>query len=279
MLKSSDRGMIVSLVGDFVLRAIGRVRTKPLRAIPHVEYQRALFVCGFPASGNTWMCYLLSHSLQARFINGDRPRGEMHPDRAPLAALLGGSDARRSGLDAVVKTHAGPSGVPPAGVSAILYVVRDGRDAVNSYILRRERAPGSGLTAFLARLWVRLLPFRIRYTLGLRYFAALWARHVLAAVESDARVVRYEDLLGNPVETIIAALRDVGVDVDTTEVAAAVELFSLERMRAAAQDSGTGNVTDRVGRSGDWREHFTAGDRAWFERRYGPLLKKLRYES
>lgn len=224
------------------------------------------------------MSYMLSYTLNIPYNTAD---GVMSPKRLPLMPLLSGANPHQGSkrFDCILKNHASPATVDLRPNDAIVYIVRDGRDVVNSYFHRVEKVwqyDKRRLRRIVSRLRF-LFPNRIRYWLATRYFAVLWARQVEEALEMDVPIVRYEDVLENPQAEIerLVTLLDPGASLEGS--AKAVELFSLEKMRASVRKADVGPVTDRVGRAGNWKEYFTPGDVKWFDRQYGNLMQRLGY--
>lgn len=221
---------------------------------------------------------MLSYTLNIPYVTGD---GDMSPKRRPLLPLLSGGNPHNGTkkFDCLLKNHASPAAVNLHPGDAIVYIVRDGRDVVNSYFHRVEKTWQTDPRTpqrIVSRLRV-FVPWRIRYWIATRYFAVLWAQHVEEALKMGVPLVRYEDVLEKPQAEIERLVKCLDPDASLEGSAKAVELFQFERMRESVRQASAGPVTDRVGKAGDWKRYFSARDARWFDRRYGDLMHRLGY--
>ncbi len=270
----------MSFVTDLIISIIARFRRAPLSTAAQHRGDRTIYMCGYPISGNSWASFMLSYMLNVRYDTAD---GEMSPKRRPLMPLLSGTNPHQGGkrFDSILKNHGSPEDVDLRPGDAIVYIVRDGRDVVNSYFHRFEKMlqyDNRRSRRIAARLR-GLVPTRIRYWAITRYFAVLWARQVEEALKMDVPIVRYEDVLENPQAEIERLVTFLDPEAPLESSAKAVELFTLENMRASVRKSGAGPMTDRVGRAGNWKEYFTPRDVKWFDTRYGDLMQRLGYDQ
>lgn len=90
-----------------------------------------------------------------------------------------------------------------------------------------------------------------------------WSNHVSSWVDAsdlNLLVVRYEDMIGDTVESFGDVVRFAGLDFDSTRIAKAVEFSSFERLRAQELANGfrekqpTAKSFFRRGKTGTWRE-------------------------
>ncbi len=150
-----------------------------------------------------------------------------------------------------------------------LYVLRDGRDVVNSM-----------LHYLVTPAILRLYPDHRFETLeqiyaDLDFFAGkvcAWRDHARAYLARADRyqLVRYETLVGQREAAIDAIGVGLGLAVDGPALA---ERTSFERMRRWAPRHV------RRGQRGDWRRHFRPEHRDLFRELAGPELITLRYED
>jgi len=268
----------MSLATDLILPIIAPFKKDPL-SIPQEERgERTLYMCGYPISGNSWTSYMLSYSLNVPYKSAI---GKMSPQRLPLIPLLSGTNPHQGSkkFDCVIKNHASPAAVHLRPNDVLVYILRDGRDVVNSYFHRVEKTWQSDewrSRRFIS--WLRgIVPKRIRYWIAIRLFAVLWAREVEEALKMGVPIVRYEDVLENPQAEIERLITLLDPDASLDGTAKAVELFTLENMRASARIANAGPPLDRVGRAGNWAEHFSPRDVKWFNKHFGDLLQRLGY--
>lgn len=150
-----------------------------------------------------------------------------------------------------------------------IYILRDGRDVVNSMI------------HFLTNeISLKLCP---SYTINspealyadLSYFEGLvsrWHKHVVSYKTHQDRffLVKFEELISNR-EYVIAALSEhLGLLVDAKELA---QDTSFGAMRKSAPQHL------REGKVGNWRLHFTDEHKQIFKRVAGEVLVQLGYEA
>ncbi len=207
-----------------------------------------VYLISFPRSGNTWLRYLLATLLYGP---------ETDPDRvaATVPDVHKSDPAIRPGPGPIwVKSHMPASEGPlPARV---VYLVRNGLDATASYhryLRHRGRlAPDDSLDEFLERpdMW-----------------PCLWAVHVdgwfdaiEARPESDALLVRYEDLVDRPVDELERVVDFLGIDSGPGQIEEAVALATRSRMREDEAQAGRGSL-NHVGVGADRTPSGPAVDR------------------
>lgn len=231
------------------------------------------FGAGYPRSGTTWLCNLMSSYLDLPFARHYR---------LPVF------------MPSVIHSHWLPSKRPPYSI----YVVRDGRDVlVSRYFyevravtqarnprgaqLRRARfdrlyGPGADLSDVGANL-----PAFIEAEMTSPQLTGVnWAEHVrrwLAAPSDRVAMVRYEHLRTDAADALGDAFAKLtGRPVDREYLTLAQERFEFARQRdRAGGDPGY----LRRGVAGDWRAHFSDAARAAFDRHAGDMLRRLGYPA
>lgn len=174
-----------------------------------------------------------------------------------------------------------PTGAPGAPMllrclprSRLLFLVRDGRDVVDSVL---DGIDG-GWISQQSGLDVEHYGGR-RSVLATR--ARQWVRDVSAVKQAYAVhdpalriIVHYEDLCERPVEEIDRVLHWLGRPADRDHVEFVVE--QLSRDRVGRDDKGPGKFL-RAATPGLWREHFDEEEVVLLEGIMGPLLGELGY--
>jgi hypothetical protein len=153
--------------------------------------------------------------------------------------------------------------------SRLLFLVRDGRDVVDSAMdLRRHGALRDPI--------VDTHEGRLRFVLD---HARLWVARTAAVERAYAAhpkglrtMVRYEDLLEDPVPTLRQLGEWMGVERSGDELAAAVEANRFE----PNQGTGPGNAR-RAARPGLWRENLTSVEQDVAAEIMGAKLAELGY--
>lgn len=228
------------------------------------------FVVGFPRSGTTWFCEMLSDYLRLPF-----PQHYLFP----------------IGFASVVHTHAEPDSNLKEG----FFVVRDGRDSMVSlyyYVTRRLKA-GNYVAAGRFRSVFGEQP---EYENIQKYLPAFmensfkhpmgtdshWGQHSLGWVEkvhrSNSKLVmaRYEDLLQDPLTAFSQVLQQRFGEVNLDQARETVLRFQMpQQIQKSAEQHKT---FLRKGVAGDWQNHFTPEARQMFDHYAGQALVDLGYE-
>lgn len=211
------------------------------------------------------------------YVFSDARRAEWEPAlrRLILVALI---DKRRPKNLVVVKEPNGSMAAPMIMSvfprSRMLYVVRDGRDVVDSAVdawsdgwatkqlgarvgSAEERA---ALIATVARNWVEV------------------NRTVEAAYDNHAPALRlrvsYEELLADTPGVLGRIASWLGRDVERPRLEAIAEHFAFT---AIPEDQRGPGQFVRAAQPGLWREHFDARDRAVLDEIMGPMLAEMGY--
>ncbi|HET9733594.1 MAG TPA: sulfotransferase [Acidimicrobiales bacterium] len=262
-----------------------------------------VFVVGAPRSGTTWIQNMLgSHPsicappeiglfhtylspLDSRWSHETAAQRRPNARRRGLPAVLARQEfvdllrqvavgvyesARRCKPAASVLIDKEPTNTPHMQLIAeifpearFVHLLRDGRDVAASLVAAHEGwahdwAPGN--VADAARCW--------KDHVG-------WAR--------DGRrtglpflEVRYEDLLASPVESLLALFDFLGVDGDAEVATAMIEEHAFARDKERGTEPPGFH---RSGTVGSWVDHWTAFQRASFDRTAGRLLLEVGYET
>ena len=178
----------------------------------------------------------------------------------------------------------------------LIYIVRDGRDAVLSHRFQAFIDIEHSLTEGDRRLREEFTrdpqPFlsgqRSIFTeKGLRRAAEGWVRNV-TATDSAARALygekylalRYEDLLADPLTTLLDLWAFLGVDTADPRLEKALDTELQSNPDADWQRKKAGDLIAAVekGKAGSWQELFTGRDRQIFQEIAGTVLADWGYE-
>ncbi|MGJ3238730.1 MAG: sulfotransferase domain-containing protein [Anaerolineae bacterium] len=178
-----------------------------------------VFIAGFPKCGNTWM-----QTIIAGMVYG------MDASVAPIRMVLDlvpevhKSYYRRYTTPTYFKTHL----LPQPDYRRVINIVRDGRDAMLSYYhyLYGIEQPSD---------WETLL------AQGTNYYG-LWHEHVAQWLDNpyDAQIIliRYEDLLAQPLPTL-AKLRDfLHLEIDETRLQTVIKQTTFSNLQANEAEQG-----------------------------------------
>jgi hypothetical protein len=270
------------MVPDLKARRIGGLGRKLITLSTYASYLTSrmlprkvpvVFVSGFPKSGTVWVTQMVADYLQYPFVDLS-----LMPVGCP-AVMHGHFLARRKG-------------------PRMVYVVRDGRDAMISmyYYMVREIPDGdhpklpAGFRRYFAGLVNKndiheFLPTFIERQFRRPYGCrSNWVKHVdsyLSCDREDIPLVKYEDLLASPMETMKQALRTLNGNEEPDEelLSFAVRKFSFEKQtgRRAGEEDPKSFV--RKGQAGDWKNFFSRQSAELFDQLAGSTLIKLGYEK
>lgn len=233
------------------------------RWMSQTPLSRVVLVEEFPKSGGTWVAKILAQSLGVPYVEDS------------LVPVVRPS---------VLRVH----WVPAAGGAVRLPLVRDGRDVMVSLFHHRIRRlqldPVSNRTQ-ASRFREPLDASRIREqmpwfietefdepTHGVRLS---WSNYVLRQLGSGegGPLVRYEDMLNDPVAVIGRFCLASGLSTNEKKIAAAVEAHD----RSKAPRTGSASSVLRSGTAGEWESVFSAEASEAFWSRSRAAMEALGY--
>jgi hypothetical protein len=141
---------------------------------------KMIYLVSYPRSGNTFFRIVLHEVYGIKSVAYKGPfmeKGDYSPEEYP-----------------VIKTHLLPGEVPEIDRIPAVYLVRDGRDAIVSMAHHKKDIidPGSDYVDNLKEI--------ILAKEGSHFGG--WSRHVLSWYDRAAVVVRFEDLIRDPIECV-----------------------------------------------------------------------------
>lgn len=280
-----------------------------------------LWLAAYPKSGNTWMRILLTNYLR----NGDEAADINSLDGGPIASArqvfddhvgIEASDltqdeieryrpfvyealsaqAEQAGRgplllkvhDAYTQTPYGYPLFPPAATAGVLYLVRNPLDVAVSLshhggnalarVVKSMGKPDAGLVATHDAL-----PGQLHQKL------LSWSQHVASWLDAPGlrvHIVRYEDLLADPIGGFSAVIRFCGLADDRERIAKAVEFSTFERLQAQEATSGfqerLPQATDRFfrrGQAGSWRAELAPALAAKLIADHRAMMERLGYAT
>jgi Sulfotransferase domain len=224
------------------------------RPIDQTETQD-IFVIGFPKSGNTWMQHIMTgiqYRTDMSVIHNNLVR-ELIPDEHQVKFY------KRFSEHTCFKSHS----LPASRYKKVIYIVRDGRDAVVSFYYMSK---GMGKNISLRDIVLKLdgLP-------------SSWNDHVQSWLENpynaDIIYIRYEDLKMNPVETLSKVCSFIETTIDSVLLNRIIMNCSFEKMRmkeeslfwGKSKDWRSGEYFLRRGEIGDFKNVFQGELLNYFE--------------
>ncbi|GAB6039790.1 sulfotransferase domain-containing protein [Endothiovibrio diazotrophicus] len=271
------------------------------------------WLASYPKSGNTWFRIFLSNLLE----DGDRPvdinelaTGMIASDRMWLDEVLGFDTAElnpdeveqlrpavyRWSLhdpevsyhkihDAYTRTPAGEPLVSREGTLGALYLLRNPLDVAPSYANHNRSSIDQVIERMGDRNYTLCDPRRgLHHQVRQRLLS--WSEHVLSWVDApglNCQIVRYEDLLADPLPTFTRAARFLGLPDSAERVAKAIR-FSDFRELARQEDEKRFKEKPhqdvrffRRGRSGTWREQLDEAQVRRLIADHGEVMRRFGY--
>jgi hypothetical protein len=241
-------------------------------------YPDDTFIVSYPRSGNTWTRFLVANLLHpeepATFANIEH----LVPDSEAQSSRY----LRRVSRPRVIKSH---QHFDPR-YRRVIYVVRDPRDVALSYY-DFERKYRHIDDAYPLQNYVS------DFVCGRLSSAGwgTWGENVGSWLSTrrgrkDFLLLRYEDMLANPVLEVAKIAAFFGIEAE--RVRGAVERSSAQRMRGLEKVQGKDWVSTKNKRSdipfvgaaasGHWKSKLPADSIEEIESAWGPLLATLGYE-
>ena len=186
---------------------------------------RDIFLVGYPKSGNTWMQHLIAglvYGMDTRFLT-DKLVQLIVPN------VHGAKHFKRLNDVTFFKSHF----LPQPSYRRVIYLVRDGRDAMVSYY------------HMLNAVSEEPVDFRAMVIGGTGLFPCKWHEHIEAWSENpfDAEilVVRYEDLHSDPIGEMQRVCAFADLDRDIEAIKRCVDGNCFSNMQTKEQDFGWDN--------------------------------------
>lgn len=187
--------------------------------------------------------------------------------------------------DAWVKTSQGEPLLSAVATASAVHLVRDPRDIAVSFAEFFDCSQDQAI-ALMADPTYRLV-FDPDAPAGPQLPITLldWSSHCLSWLSAEQvprLLIRYEDVLADPVRefTRLAVFADLASTPE--QVAAAVEATRFDRLKERDRKEGfafrgDGRSHFRVGRAGGWREALTPAQARRIEREHGEVMIRLGY--
>ncbi len=278
--------------------------------------QSIVWLASYPKSGNTWLRAMLTHlvdqperSLDLSDLVGGAVAENRHAfddicgidstefsysELSPYRSIFHHHLAAENRHPFFVKTHdmfvAGEGATPmfPAAASAaVIYLVRNPLDVAVSFahhavatvdtIIERMADPLAMLNQWPDRI-SPFLPVRL----------GSWSDHVASWTGQDdipLLLLRYEDLLADPVGSLGRVVEIAGLKVTAAHCAAAVEATRFERLQAIERATGfiekPANAPRffRAGKSGGWRDVLSANQIERIVAEHGATMEQFGYRT
>ncbi len=226
-----------------------------------------VFIVGFPKSGHTWLQYQLAGLVGG--VDAARCPDALVQDLIP--DIHARHAYRRYTSPVFFKSHV-PT--PPPDYRRVIYLLRDGRDAMVSWFHHHNAMfPPVDFSTL-----IRTAP----------HLEARWHEHVEAWLANphgaEILTVRYEDMKHDPVGQLRRIAEFARIQTDDTQLARAVAGAGFEQQKQREARQGWEDPKwpkdksfVRRGAVGSFRDEFPPDALALFLAEAGPTLKKLGY--
>lgn len=198
------------------------------RSLPRNSFAEDIFLVSFPKSGNTWLRFLIANTLKVHYkIQRDVNFFTVHefiPDVHLAAGFMNIHDGGIFGnpeIPRIIKSHSTYNNY----YQRVILLVRDPRDVLISYFFHQKRIKQISEDYTLSDF--------IRHE---KYGVKAWNKHTESWINTIRsgqiiKIFRYEDIL-NDTHTELSRLMDLlGIRVEASNLARAIELSSKENMR------------------------------------------------
>jgi hypothetical protein len=261
------------------------LRTRVSVAVGYLIQRRSTdaFIIAHPRSGSTWLRTILTNIIL--------PDARSDPD--VFNALIRGvsvrsaQDIRSMPSPRLLTSHT--AYLP--GLPKVLYMVRDGRDAIISFyefsVFRNRR-----LGKLIERKYIDFSVFLDRYYAG--EYGHVWDHHVESwlgmgqeKMGDRLMLLRYEDLKKSTEEVVEKVAAFFSIRATTEEISRAVAEARIENMREIEKEEwkrkGLGTPSTkasfyRAGKKRNWGKYFSEDDKELFEERSARAFELAHYE-
>ena len=239
---------------------------------------KKLLIAGYPKSGNTWLGYMVSYLLGAKYIDLHDP--DQKPKRKWILDLIEGNVDNNSDYEIVAKTHDLPINIKTLHeYDKIIYIVRDPRDVATSFFFYKFY----NLPIFkgdMERLFKNkffLYKFWKKKKIILKT-AKEWSFSVITWQAYSAFEVKYENLNLSTLEELKRICDYLESDCTEDLLKSAIDLFSFEKLSGGRKKGDENNYHFfRKGVVGDYKNHFDFIDSFIVNQYAKDLMKLLNY--
>lgn len=250
--------------------SVDRVLQKELGLIPVAQTEpNDVFIVGYPKSGHTWFQNLGAGLLYGVSVEAatDVLIQELVPD------LQGRGYYKRYSPVMMFKTH----DLPKPEYKRVIYLIRDGRDVLVSYLKYIQNHTGKEVDAIAAA----------RTGEGLNN--QRWQDHIeqwmANPFKAQMLIIKYEDLKKDAVKELRRTCDFMGIQRTDEQLAKIAQGSSFENMRRSEATFGRDNHKDwpkdkffvRRGIVGSYKDELDPAALKVFEESARPMLEKLGY--
>lgn len=273
------------------------------------------WLASYPKSGNTWMRVFLNNY----WADGDAPVDINQLEHTPLinarwlfddALQIDSGDLTPAEIDALrpayyrrfsamvaienrfCKIHDAfrclPNGEPMFPLSAtlgVIYLIRNPLDVAVSYAHHNHGTVDEAID-YMADEEHTLFGDESTQLKQLHQRMLSWSNHVRSWVDQSPHrlhVVRYEDMLAQPIDAFTQVIQFIGGDESPERIEKAVRFSAFERLKRQEDEHGfsenavTTNTFFRKGEVGDWRNQLTSTQVERLLADHGEMMERFGY--
>jgi len=239
-----------------------------------------IYLISYPKSGNTWMRYLVAYATWPELVDIDLvemasyiPSFQLEHD---TAMMIDSTSPCNQLKHRIIKEHHAYNILTQQNVKRVIYLVRDGRDAIVSYwhYCNQRDQTAIPLSKFIE------ISAKPEHSFG------SWKDHVMGWVNSplDSKlIIRYENMLVNTEHWLRAVLNFAEIEASDSVIRQAVNRASFDSMKKLELTKGF-NLDQlksvefiRQGKEGSWEDTFGVNDLELFRRFHGGCISELGY--
>lgn len=271
-----------------------------------------IWLASYPKSGNTWFrCFISALTNPTFSLNNLETHGifsskgtfesilDLDIDSIPLnrtdemrrEAYRHRNAQAKSQLfvkvhDAcIVSPYDGLRQIPEGITRATVYLVRDPRDVAVSLTNHNGKDHEHSVYKNICNVEAALVK-QDKGNNQLYQPLSTWQNHYYSWVEQDdlnVEVIRYEDMLDDPMETFSRAIRHMELDYTPEEISQAINATTFDKLKAKEEEEGFVEKPSHTrsffnkGKKGRWEEILTPAQVAEIERVNEKAMRELGY--
>jgi len=270
-----------------------------------------VWLASYPKSGNTWLRVFLANYI----LNPDKPvsindvhkislgdsnaqmyhmvtKGAFDPMNPQLCAkirpaVLQGIVNNKADIN-LVKTHCengvafGAKLIPPEFTRSAIYILRNPLDMIISYANHYNMTIDQAIDGISRKSNTLQGDTKSAFQ-----FVGTWSNHVVGwrkARKFPTLVLRYEDMLADPIGSFTQAIKHIGLTFDQEKLERAIRFSEFKELQKQEAQSGFFEKSDsqerffRAGTTEQWKTQLTDAQVAQILQDHGAVMKKYGYE-